>query len=150
MPEVSGEASRLAWQRGLVSRDGLERVRAAVENSDLLQLCRLYFKDPETFGKYPCRREGELWWPNGQKAKLKLRGDQTLRLRKCGFKAHPEVNRGGRCDKLLLELDSEWEPKSGLVRAISAWLQRLLETSWRAGEGEDGCHGVGPEEGASQ
>lgn len=127
----------------------MERVRAAVESSDLLQLCRLYAEDPETFGRYPCRKEGQLWWPNGQQAQVQLRGDQTLRLRPCGFKAHPEVNRGthavhavhavpgGRCDKLLLELDSEWEPKSGPLRAISAWLQRLRKTSWGAGEGED-------------
>ena len=38
------EASRLAWQQRLISMDGLQRVRAAVESCNLVQLCRLHQK----------------------------------------------------------------------------------------------------------
>ena len=38
------EASRLALQQRLISIDGMQRVRAAVESCNLVQLCRLHQK----------------------------------------------------------------------------------------------------------
>lgn len=52
-------------------------------------------EDPRRYSKYPCRREGGLFWPDGSKADLHLKDDQTVRIRSCGFpKAHPEIDRG--------------------------------------------------------
>eukprot|EP00913_Durusdinium_trenchii_P021053 g19786.t1 len=100
------QASQLALQRRLISREGVERVKASVEGSNLVRLCRLHAQDPRRYSKYPCRREGGLFWPDGSKADLHLKDDQTVRIRSCGFpKAHPEIDRGGRCGALLAELD---------------------------------------------
>lgn len=36
------QASQLALQRRLISREGVERVKASVEGSNLVRLCRLH------------------------------------------------------------------------------------------------------------
>ncbi|CAK9075160.1 Uncharacterized protein SCF082_LOCUS36473 [Durusdinium trenchii] len=114
------QASQLALQRRLISREGVERVKASVEGSNLVRLCRLHAQDPRRYSKYPCRREGGLFWPDGSKADLHLKDDQTVRIRSCGFpKAHPEIDRAGpydgrkRSDQLPLPVDAEdWKSKS--------------------------------------
>eukprot|EP00435_Cladocopium_sp_Y103_P074983 s22_g52.t2 len=99
------EASQLALQQRLISLEGLQRVKQSVESCNLVKLCRLHREDPIKYAKYPCRDGRTLYWPDGRVANLELSEDQTVRIRSCGFPtAHPEINRGGRCDTLLAEL----------------------------------------------
>lgn len=107
------EASQLALQQRLISLEGSQRVRQAVESCNLVKLCRLHREDPIKYAKYPCRDGRTLYWPDGRVANLELSEDQTVRIRSCGFPtAHPEINRGGRCDTLLAELELQRGVKS--------------------------------------
>ncbi|CAJ1415840.1 unnamed protein product, partial [Effrenium voratum] len=125
-------AAQAALGRNLISEEGLRRVHGAVLGSSLAQLCALHAQDPGRFQRYPCRREGDLFWADGSPVvEVALDPeDPTVRLRRCKLPlAHPEIDRGGRCAPLLAELKEAEvvlaakaaERRSGLRSKVAAW-----------------------------
>ncbi|CAJ1392168.1 unnamed protein product [Effrenium voratum] len=135
-------AAQAALGRNLISEEGLRRVHGAVLGSSLAQLCALHAQDPGRFQRYPCRREGDLFWADGSPVvEVALDPeDPTVRLRRCKLPlAHPEIDRGGRCAPLLAELKEAEvvlaakaaERRSGLRSKVAAWFaqRRKIVTS---------------------